>query len=93
MRVVGDEDFVDIPVDYKVLAYYKVRELTALLFSKKGKQAHELVTKVLLPTTASTCSCSKFERVFICAITEGISISWPFAILHRFLKVSKHMVL
>lgn len=62
------------------------------MFSKKGNQAHELVTKILQPKTASADTYSRFERVFIYAITEGISINWPLAILQRLLRISKQMV-
>lgn len=75
MRATGDEDFVDIPVNYKVPADYKVGELTNSMFTKKGKQVHELVAKVRLPKTASICSFSKFKRVFNYAITEGMAIN------------------
>lgn len=87
-----DEEYVVMPVDYEVPAYYKSRELVPFSFSKKDKQAHELVIKILLRKTESTCSCSKFERVFIYVVIEGMKINCPMAIFHRFFKVSRHMV-
>lgn len=77
---------VEISLDYEVPIDYNVGELTTYVFPKKGKQAHEFVTKVLLPKNTLTWSCSKFERVFIYAIIKGMSINWLMAILHRFLK-------
>lgn len=56
MRVVGNKEYVEIPLDYEVPYDYKAGELTTSMFSKKGNQAHELVTKVLLPKTTSTRS-------------------------------------
>lgn len=92
MWAIGDNKYVDIPLDYVVSANYKSREHTGSIFSKKGKQAHELMTKILLSKTDTAGSYSKFERVFIYAITNGMSVNWPMSILYRFLKVSKHMV-
>lgn len=37
LRVVRDEEYVDISVDYKVPTDYKFGELVASMFSKKGK--------------------------------------------------------
>lgn len=68
LRVMGDEEYIAVPMDYEVPTNYKFGELFASTFLKKGKQAHELVTKILLPKIGSTGSCSKFERFFMYAI-------------------------
>lgn len=58
-----------MPIDYEIPIDYKSRELVTSTFSKKDKQDYEQVTKILLPKTGSTCSCSKFEILFVYAIT------------------------
>lgn len=75
LRITGDEEFVVVPMDYKVPADYKSGELISSSFTKKGKQAHKLVTKILIPKTGSVCSCLKFEWVMVYAIIKGMQIN------------------
>lgn len=81
-----------VSIDYEVPADYRDGELKASSFTKKGKQAHELLSMIIIPKIGSTSSCSKFERVMVYAITKGMQVYWHVSILYRIMKVIRHMI-
>lgn len=62
LRFTRDEDEVVNPMIYEVPADYRDGELKASRFTKRGKHAHELVTKIFLPKTSSIGSFFKLKE-------------------------------
>lgn len=92
MRKTWDEDEMAIPIDYEVPADYDAEKLKASSFTQRGKQANELLTKIILPKKASTGICSKFKGVLMHAVTQGRNVNLPVVILNHIKKTTRHMI-
>lgn len=67
IRKTGHEKDLINPIDHEVPTDYRAGEFKA---TQRRKQAHELLTKVILSKTSSTRICSKFERALVYVITD-----------------------